>query len=219
MPYVDVDLNDHPDNTAGVSILPVVVTPTICNLGVERELVDGGAGLNLLSPKVFHKMQIGERKLLPSMPFYGVTVWKMIPLGQVELPGTFGERVNFRTENVVFSMAYFDLPYNAILGHSTLAKFMAAVHYAYITLKILGPSRVISVKADVKWLGHCAERLYEAMEAISPDDGERLEPSAPPPPPPARQRIIPDDATLTKAIRLRDDPEKTVMIGAQLSEK
>jgi hypothetical protein len=65
--------NDHPDNTAAVGILPMVVTPTICNLRVGRVLVNGGAGLNLLSPEVFHKMQIGERKLLPLMPFYGVT--------------------------------------------------------------------------------------------------------------------------------------------------
>jgi hypothetical protein len=53
----------------GVGILPVVVTPMICNLGLRRVLIDGGVGLNLLSPKVFHKMKIGERKLLPSMPF------------------------------------------------------------------------------------------------------------------------------------------------------
>jgi hypothetical protein len=161
----------------------MVVTPTICNLGVGRVLVDGGAGLNLLSPEVFHKMQIGERKLLPSMPFYGVTDGKMIPLGQVELPVTFGERDNFRTENVVFDVAHFDLPYNAILGCPALAKFMAAVHYAYSTLKIPGPSGVISIKANVKGSVHCTERFYEAMTTISPDDGKRPEPLAHPPPP------------------------------------
>jgi hypothetical protein len=48
---------------------------------VGRVLVDGGAGLNLFSLEVFHKMQIGECKLLPSMPFYGVTDGKTIPLG------------------------------------------------------------------------------------------------------------------------------------------
>jgi hypothetical protein len=78
---ITFDWNDHLDNTAGVSILPVVVTLTICNLRVGRVLVDGGAGLNLFSLEVFHKMQIGECKLLPSMPFYGVTDGKTIPLG------------------------------------------------------------------------------------------------------------------------------------------
>ena len=57
------------------------MTPTICNIGVGRTLVDGGAGLNLLSPEVFCKMQIGERKLTPSAPFYGVTDGKAVSLG------------------------------------------------------------------------------------------------------------------------------------------
>jgi hypothetical protein len=87
----------------GVGILFVVVTPTICNLGVGRVLVDGGAGLNLLSLQVFHKMQVGERKLLPSMPFYGVTDGKMIPLGQVELPVTFKEWDNLWQNRMNYS--------------------------------------------------------------------------------------------------------------------
>jgi hypothetical protein len=46
-----------------------------------RVLVDGGVGLNLHSSEVFHKMQIGKHKLLPSMPFYGVTDGRTVPLG------------------------------------------------------------------------------------------------------------------------------------------
>jgi hypothetical protein len=53
---ITFDRNDHPDNTAGVDILPIVVTPMICNLGVGRVLIDGGVGLNLLSLEVFRKM-------------------------------------------------------------------------------------------------------------------------------------------------------------------
>ena len=122
--------------------------------------MDSGAGLNLLSLEVLRQvhgrsvvfclMQIGERKLTPSAPFCGVTDGKTLPLGQVELPVTFGGRDNFRTENNTFDVAHFDLPYNAILGRPALAKFMAAVHYAYNTLKIPGPAGVISIKADVK---------------------------------------------------------------------
>jgi hypothetical protein len=63
---------------------------------------------------------------------------------------------------------------------------------------------------------HCTEKLYEAMAAVRPDDGKHLEPSAHPP---ATQRIAPDDVVLTKAVRLEDDPEKTVTIEAQLGEK
>jgi hypothetical protein len=75
-------------------------------------------------------------------------------------------------------VAHFDLPYNTILGCSALDKFTAAVHYAYGTLKITGPSVVISINADIKGSVHCTERLYEGMAAISLDDGELPKPSA-----------------------------------------
>ena len=104
------DRSDHPSNTASVGLLSVVVTPTICNNRVGRTLVEGGAGLNLLSPEVFHQMQIGERNLAPSAPFCGVTDEKTPPLGQIELPVTFGGRDNSRTENIMFDVAHFDLP-------------------------------------------------------------------------------------------------------------
>ena len=45
---VTFDWSDHPSNTVGVGLLPVVVMPTICNIGVEQVLVDVRAGLNLL---------------------------------------------------------------------------------------------------------------------------------------------------------------------------
>ena len=88
--------------------------------------MDGGASLNLLSPEVFRQMQIGEHNLTPSAPFCGVTNGKTLPLGQIELPVTFGGRDNFRTESITFDVVHFDLPYNGILGRPTLAKFMAA---------------------------------------------------------------------------------------------
>ena len=101
--------------------------------------------------------------MLSSMLFYSVTDGKILLVGQIELPVTFGECDNFCTKNVIFDVARFNLPYNAILGRPALAKFKVAMHYAYNTLKILGPSWVIFVKADVKGSVHCAEKLYEAI--------------------------------------------------------
>jgi hypothetical protein len=96
-------------------------------------------------------MQIGERKLTPSSPFCGVTNRKTLPLGQIELPVLFGGRDNFHTESIMFDVAHFDLPYNAILGRPVLAKFMAAVHYAYSVLKI--PARPGSSPSRPTWGG------------------------------------------------------------------
>ena len=52
------DSNDHPDHTVGVGILPLIVSLTIQNLAVSKMLVDGGAGLNLISVKVMERLQI-----------------------------------------------------------------------------------------------------------------------------------------------------------------
>jgi len=166
--------------------------PTICNIWVGRTLMDGGAGLNLLSPEVFRRMQIGERKLTPSAPFCGVTDRKTVLLGQIELPVTFGGRDNFRTENITFDVVHFDLPYNAILGRPALAKFMVAVHCAYNTLKLPGPTGVISIKADVKGSVHCAERLYKAVVTTSSDNVEHPETFGPPS---TKPRLSPDGHT------------------------
>ena len=166
--------------------------------------------------RVFHQMQVSGRKLTPSAPFCGVTNEKTISMGKIELPITFGGRDNFRTESITFDVAPFDLPYNAILGRPALAKFMATVHYAYSTLKIPRPSGVITIKADVKGAVHCAEKLFEAVAAASLSDEEHPESTAHPT---VKQCMTPNDATLTKSVRLRDNPEKTITVGAKLGEK
>ena len=57
------DAADHPYRTAGVGVRPLVVTPTILNTKVSNMLVDGGAGLNLLSTKLFKRLQIPLKDL------------------------------------------------------------------------------------------------------------------------------------------------------------
>ena len=52
------DAEDHPDRTTAVGCLPLLVSPTIHNLRVDKMLVDGGAGLNLISPVVIRRFQI-----------------------------------------------------------------------------------------------------------------------------------------------------------------
>jgi hypothetical protein len=58
------------------------------------------------------------------------------PVGHFTLPITFGTWENFRTENLHFEVADFEIVYNAFLGRPTLTKFMAIPHYAYLVLKM-----------------------------------------------------------------------------------
>lgn len=50
------DEEDHPCHTTVIGCLPLLVTPTIRNLKVTKMLVDGGAGLSLISPAVINKL-------------------------------------------------------------------------------------------------------------------------------------------------------------------
>ena len=57
------DTEDHPDRTTAVGCLSLLVSPTIRNLKVTKMLVDGGAGLNLISPVVVKRLQIPDGDL------------------------------------------------------------------------------------------------------------------------------------------------------------
>jgi hypothetical protein len=50
----------------------LVVSPVINNMTVTKMLVDGGAGLSLISVKLMEKLQITEEQLTPTGMFQGV---------------------------------------------------------------------------------------------------------------------------------------------------
>ena len=104
--------------TASSGILPMLCTPTICNVAVTKTLVDGGAGLNLLSVEVFSLLHVPLERLSLSKPFSGVSGGAA--LGHIRLSVTFGTRENYHTELIDFDIARISLPYNAILGYPAL---------------------------------------------------------------------------------------------------
>ena len=87
-----------------------MVSPTIHNLGVNKMLVDGGAGLNLISPVVIKQLQIPDGDLEETGTFQGVNPGRSQPKGKVTLPVTFGGELNYRTERIVFDVAKIPLP-------------------------------------------------------------------------------------------------------------
>ena len=97
----------------------MLCSPVISNVQVTKTLIDGGAGLNVLSVDTFDNLQVPYEQLQPTKPFSGVTDGSTTPIGQVRLPVTFGERKNCRTELIDFDVAHIRLPYNAILGVSS----------------------------------------------------------------------------------------------------
>jgi hypothetical protein len=72
---------DHPTSTRGVGTIPLLCMPTINNIAVKRTLIDGGAGLNIISVEVFEKMQVSYHRLMPTRLFFGVTEGSTMPIG------------------------------------------------------------------------------------------------------------------------------------------
>jgi hypothetical protein len=91
-------------------ILKLVVAGSKLN----KVLIDGGSGLNVLFTKTLKKMKLDITHMLTksTSPFYGIVPGNTaIPLGSVVLPVTFGEtRDNYRTEYVKFQVADFERP-------------------------------------------------------------------------------------------------------------
>ena len=92
------------------------------------------------------------------------------PIGQVCLPFTFDERNNYRTELIDFNVTDIRLPYNAILGYPTLAKFMASMHHGCNILKMPGSGSVISVAYQEKDVVSSLERAFQAPAVENPED-------------------------------------------------
>ena len=129
-------------------VLSMLCSPVISNVQVTRTLIDGGAGLNVLSIETFNNLQVPYDQLQPTKPFLGVTDGSTVPIGQVRLLITFGKQNNYRTELIDFDIAHIRLPYNAILGYPALVKFMAVTHHGYNVLKMPGSGGVITVPCE-----------------------------------------------------------------------
>jgi hypothetical protein len=168
---ISFEASDCPDNMAGASILPLITTPFIANMWLHHVLIDGGAGLNIISHAAFKQLQIPRSHLGPSRPFSGVGAQPAYPLGSITLLVTFGTKENFRTENVQFDVTEVNLPFNAIIGRPALYWFIAIAHYGYLVLKMPSPAGVLTVHGDRATAVTAVEKLHALVaEATRPDD-------------------------------------------------
>jgi hypothetical protein len=200
--------SDCPENMAGAGVLAFITAPTIANVRLHHVLIDGGAGLSVISYAAFKHLQIPESKLAPSCPFSGVGPNPVYPVGTISLPVTFRTEVNFRTENVQFEVAEVNLPFNAIIGRSALYRFMAVAHYRYLVLKMPSPAGVLTVRTATM---AAVEKLHARAARLAPAAGaEGSDPSS------SRAKA------LAKAPKVRpsdtdDVPVKTIQVGAESS--
>jgi hypothetical protein len=81
---------------------------------------------------------------------------------------TFGDASNYRTETLAFKVVDFSVPYHIILGCPCYVKFKGIPSYAYLKLKIPGPTGVITVEAMTQRALNCKQNSIElAVAAVT----------------------------------------------------
>ena len=101
------------------------------------------------------------------VPFHGVVPGvQAIPLGQVDLPITFGGCDNFRMEVHTFEVADFPGTYHVILGWPCYAKFMAIPNYTHLKLKFLGPQGITTMSGDIHQAHLCEQENCNIAMAV-----------------------------------------------------
>jgi hypothetical protein len=213
---------------------PLVLKPVVTGSKLNKVLIDGGSGLNILFTKTLKKMKLDITHMLTksNTPFYGIVLGNAaIPLGSVVLPVTFGEsRDNYRTEYIKFEVVDFETCYHAILGRPAIAKFMAVPHYTYLVLKMPSPAGVLSLQGDLRISHDCDTEaveiaatnqvsnamieVYAASKKLATSELDIPENSD------NANKPQPAEEVLVKAIDLgTGDSSKTTTIGAGLDPK
>jgi hypothetical protein len=207
---------------------PLILKPVVAGSRLNKVLIDGGSGLNVLFTKTLKKMKLDITHMVTksTSPFYGIVPGNAaIPLGSVVLPVTFGEtRENYRTEYIKFEVADFETSYHAILGRPAIAKFMAVPHYTYLVLKMLSPAGVLSLQGDcdtevvelaaTNQVPNAMMEIYAASKKLAPSELDISEKSD------NANKPQPAEEVQVKTIDLgTGDSSKTTTIGAGLDPK
>jgi hypothetical protein len=213
---------------------PLILKPVVAGSRLNKVLIDGGSGLNILFTKTLKKMKLDIIHMLTksTSPFYSIVPGNAaIPLGLVVLAVTFGEsRDNYRTEYVKFEVVDFETSYHAILGRPAIAKFMTVPHYSYLVLKMPSPAGVLSLQGDLKISHDCDTEaveiastnqvpnamieVYAASKKLAPSELDIPEKSD------KANKPQPDEEVLVKIIDLgTGDSSKTTTIRAGLDPK
>jgi hypothetical protein len=213
---------------------PLVLKPVVAGSRLNKVLIDGGSGINVLFAKTLKKTGLDITNMLTksNTPFYGIVPGNAaIPLGSVVLPVTFGEsRDNYHTEYVKFEVADFETSCHSILGRPAIAKFMAVPHYTYLVLKMPSPAGVLSLQGDLKISYDCdteaveiastnqvpnaTMEIYAASKKLAPSELDIPEKSD------KANKPQPPEEVLVKTIDLgTSNSSKTTTIGASLDPK
>ncbi|XP_066385116.1 uncharacterized protein [Miscanthus floridulus] len=135
---------------------------------LTKVLMDGDNGLNIMYAETLDAMDIDWSHVRPiRVPFHSIVPKKQgVPLGQIDLPITFGDLANYRMETLTFEVVGFHGTYHAILGRPCNTKFMVVPNYTCLKLKMQGPCGVITIGTSFQRSYECEVESYEHASAI-----------------------------------------------------
>jgi hypothetical protein len=124
----------------------MVTTLYIDRWDVTKILIDNGSEAKILFLATFDKMDFDRKQLKElSKPLHSFGGKRMEVVRAITLPMSLGILKKPRTEYITFDVVDMTYPYNAIFGSGLLNTFEAALHSAYLCLKIPATFGVIIV--------------------------------------------------------------------------
>jgi hypothetical protein len=141
---------------------------------------------------------------------------QFVPLGWV----TFRDVSNYRIEMLAFELVDFSRPYHVILGWPCYVKFMAIPSYAYLKLKIPGPTGITTLEAKTQRTLDCEQDSIELVAMAELRELSLRLPTAPlGPVMPPMSGIFKMDKDAKDVQIYVGDPTKNRQIGASLVPK
>jgi hypothetical protein len=136
----DVNLTSFPHTDT------IVVTVHIDRWDITKILIDNGSQSKILFLATFDKIGFDRKQLNESSkPLYGFDEKKIEPVRAITLPVSFGTPKNPHTKYITFDVVDMPYPYNIIFRSGLLNTFKAALHSAYLCLKVPVTFDVISI--------------------------------------------------------------------------
>jgi hypothetical protein len=159
---------DHPRKVPRPGHALMVLKAQIGGYDVGRVFMDAGSSINLIYARTLKAMCISLESLKPTdCSFHRIVLGGAnYPLGRIELDVCFGNSSNYRREKLEFDVMDWLSQYHAIQGRPTFAKFMAVPHYAYLTLKILGPKGKIMVQGSFEVSNTCDKEFNRIAQTF-----------------------------------------------------
>jgi hypothetical protein len=159
---------DYPRKVPRPGHSPMVLKAQIGGYDIGRVFMDAGSGISLIYARTLKAMCISLESLKPTdCSFHGIVPGGAnFPLGKIELDVCFGNSNTYRREKLEFEVMDWPSQYHAILGRPAFAKFMAVPHYAYLTLKILGPKGMITVQGSLEVSNTCDKEFNRLAQTF-----------------------------------------------------